>query len=262
MAERPYTTDRRELEDMSSIGMDWDNETMETGAMTNNEQPSVATGDIDADDLEADEQRYLEKHALVVDGFRCPEEFVKILTPMEFEEIVNLFTKFDVDHSGTIDKHETKKVLQYLGMEGSMDMANELIDIIDIDKSGEIDFQEFCNFIVMLKRGDPRLQGYSSMLSVLNSTPLGELERQASSRGLSIRFVIIEKREATLTQPTNWIVEVQVSGIYHTLVDGDIVPKQLTKKFQGMAQTTKDAKYAAASSALLSLGEAMPGKFF
>jgi hypothetical protein len=100
------------------------------------------------------------------------------------------------------------------------------------------------------------------MLSVLNSTPLGELERQASSRGLSIRFVIIEKREATLTQPTNWIVEVQVSGIYHTLVDGDIIPKQLTKKFQGMAQTTKDAKYAAASSALLSLGEAMPGKFF
>jgi hypothetical protein len=259
MAERPTTAERRDLEDMSTLGMDWDNETLETAAVTNAEQGSVATGDVDEEDIEADERKYLEKHAMVVDGFKCPDEFVKIITPMEFEELVNLFTKFDVDHSNTIDKHETKKVLLYLGMEASMDMAKELLEIIDIDKSGEIDFNEFCNFIVMLKRGDPRLQGYGAMLQHLNSTPLGELERQASGRNLKIRFVIVEKREATLTQPTNYIVEVRLTGLYHTLVNGEVEARHMTKKFQGIGQTTKEAKYAAASNALLNLGESMPG---
>jgi hypothetical protein len=259
MTERPTTAERRDLEDMSTLGMDWDNETLETAAVTNAEQGSVATGDVDEEDIEADKRKYLEKHAMVVDGFKCPDEFVKIITPMEFEELVNLFTKFDVDPSNTIDKHETKKVLLYLGMEASMDMAKELLEIIDIDESGEIDFNEFCNFIVMLKRGDPRLQGYGAMLQHLNSTPLGELERQASGRNLKIRFVIVEKREATLTQPTNYIVEVRLTGLYHTLVNGEVEARHMTKKFQGIGQTTKEAKYAAASNALLNLGESMPG---
>ena len=241
IATRPTTGDRRDLEDMSTLGMDWDNETLETAVVTN-AGGSVATGDVDEDDIEADERKYLEQHAMVVDGYRCPDEFVKIITPMEFEEMVNLFTKFDVDHSNTIDKHETKKILLYLGMDASMDMAMELLEIVDVDKSGEIDFDEFCNFIVMLKRGDPRLSGYSSMLNVLNSTPLGELERQASSRNLKIRFVIVEKREATLTQPTNYIVEVRLTGVYHTLVNGEIEAKHMVKKFQGIGQTTKEAK--------------------
>ena len=260
LSERPLTAERRDLEDMSTLGMDWDNETLETAAVTK-EGGSVATGDIDEDDIEADEKRYLEQHAMVVDGYKCPDEFIKIITPMEFEEMVNLFTKFDVDHSNTIDKHETKKILLYLGMDASLDMAKELLEIIDVDKSGEIDFNEFCNFIVMLKRGDPRLQGYSSMLDVLNSTPLGELERQASSRNLNIRFVIVEKREATLTQPTNYIVEVRLSGIYHTMVNGEVEAKHMVKRFQGMGVTTKEAKYNAASSAILNLGESMPGKY-
>lgn len=253
------TADRRDLEDMSSLGMDWDNETMETAAVTNAENGSLATGDIDEDDLEADQKRYLEEHAMVVDGFKCPDQFLSLITPMEFEEMVNLFTKFDVDHSNTIDKHETKKILIYLGMDASMDMAAELLDIVDVDKSGEIDFDEFCNFIVMLKRGDPRLQGYGSMLSVLNSTPLGELERQCSTRNLKIRFVIVEKREATLTNPTQWIVEVQLSGIFHNIVNGEVVPTVMTRKFQGIGLTTKEAKYNAASNAIINLGESMPG---
>lgn len=256
---RMMTANRRDFEDMSSLGMDWDNETLETAVVTQGEHASQVTGDVDEEDVAADERKYLEMHAMVVDGYKCPDEFVKIITPMEFEEIVNLFTKFDVDHSDTIDKHEIKKVLLYLGMEASMDMAKDLLEIIDVDKSGEIDFNEFCNFIVMLKRGDPRLQGYSSMLQVLNSTPLGELERQASSRNLKIRFVIIEKREATLTQPTQYIVEVRLTGVYHTLVNGEVEARHMTKKFQGMGNTTKEAKYAAASSALLNLGESMPG---
>lgn len=260
MMERPKTSDRRELEDLSTLGMDWDNETIETAAITKGENASAGGGDVDEDDIEADQRKYLEEHAMVVDGYKCPDEFVKILTPMEFEEMVNLFTKFDVDHSNTIDKHETKKILLYLGMEGSIEMAQDLLDIIDVDKSGEIDFNEFCNFIVMLKRGDPRLNGYSSMLSVLNATPLGELERQATSRNLKISFAIIEKREATLTQPTAYIVEARLTGLFHTLQDGEVVANHMVKRFQGIGGSTKEAKYNAATNAIINLGESMPGK--
>ena len=174
--------------------------------------------------------------------------------------MVNLFTKFDVDHSNTIDKHEVKKILLYLGMEASMEMAKDLLDVVDVDKSGEIDFDEFCNFIVLLKRGDPRLKGISSMLTVLNATPLGELERQATSRNLKISFAIMEKREATLTNPTTWIVEVRLTGVYHTLVDGEVEAKPGIRRFQGMGVTTKEAKYNAAANAIVNLGESMPGK--
>lgn len=80
------------------------------------------------------------------------------------------------------------------------------------------------------------------------------------SRKLKIYFKLVEKREATLTQPTLWIFEVQLKGMFHRLVDGEIIGENLIKKFQGMGHTTKEAKYNAASNALINLGEAMPGK--
>jgi Ca2+-binding EF-hand superfamily protein len=35
---------------------------------------------------------------------------------MEFEEMVNLFITFDANKSGTIDRHEAKKILSHLGI--------------------------------------------------------------------------------------------------------------------------------------------------
>jgi hypothetical protein len=255
---RPGTTDRRDFEDMSTLGMDMDQESVNTASVTN---ASVGLGgEVDEEDLIADEQKYLRDNEMIVDGYKCPDEFVKILTPMEFEEMVHLFTKFDVDGSNTIDKHETKKILLYLGMDASMEMATQLLDVVDVDKSGEIDFEEFCSFIVLLKRGDPRLKGFGNMLDVLTSTPLGELERQAAGRNLKINFTIVEKREATLTVPTTWIVELRLTGIFHSLVNGEVVGQNMIKRFQGMGPTTKEAKYNAAASAIINLGESMPGK--
>ncbi len=128
---------------------------------------------------------------------------------MEFEEMVSLFTKFDSNKSGTIDKHETKKILNFLGMDSSLERAEELLNIVDADKSGEIDFDEFCKFIVMIKRGDERLSSFGSLLEKINSTPLGELERQCKNRDLKIKFIIVEERPASLTNPTLYVVEVQ-----------------------------------------------------
>lgn len=111
------------LEDMSTLGMDMDDSATQ---MTN---PSAVILDSHLEE----QAQYFEKNALVVDGFRCPNEYLNVITPMEFEEMVNLFTTFDTNNSGTIDKHETKKILHFLGLDFSMDKAEELLRIVSDD---------------------------------------------------------------------------------------------------------------------------------
>ena len=251
------------LDDMSTLGMDADGESsivsIDDSMISNQQNGGGGGNDIDEDDIEGDIKRYNEQHALVVEGFKCPDEFINVITPMEFEEMVNLFIKFDTDHSNSIDIHEARKILVYINMESSLDKAEELLKVIDTDHSGEIDFNEFCNFIVLMKRGDSRLVGFNSMLGMISSTPLGELEKQATIRKLKINFKIIEQRQATLTQPTLWVVEVNLYGNFQKLVNGEVIIEKSIKRFQGMGNTTKEAKYNAASNALVSLGDTMPG---
>jgi len=70
---------------------------------------------------------------------------------MEFEEMVTLFKTYDVNGNGTIDKHEARKILFSLGMDSSLERADELIKLVDADGSGEIDFPEYCRFIILVK---------------------------------------------------------------------------------------------------------------
>lgn len=255
------------IEDMSSLGFEGDNSTIvSSSVMTKDEGDGIefnsAMGEIDEDDIEADKQKYYEENAMTVDGFRCPNQFLNLITPMEFEEMVNIFTKFDADHSGTIDVHETKKILHFLGMDFSIEKAESLMKIVDVDGSGEIDFEEFCGFIVMIKRGDDRLKDFGSLLEKIKTTPLGELERQSASRGFKIVFRVVEIRPSSLVNPTLYVVEVELSGTWYTVQNGDIQGKFGVRKFQGMGNNVREAKYAAASAAIVNLGDAMPGVKF
>jgi ankyrin repeat protein len=239
------------MEDVSTLGVEWG----ESESLTQGTAEQSALLEAQADE----EEKYFEKNALVVDGYRCPNEYIHVITPMEFEEMVNLFTKFDTNKNGTIDVHEAKKILHYLELDFSIEKAEELMKLIDTDGSGEIDFAEFCKFIVLMKRGDERVKGFSHLLDKINSTPLGELERQAKFRELKIEFEVIEEREATIYNPTIFVVELRLSGIWYKFEDGEIKSEYGIRKFQGMANTTREAKYAAATTAIVNLGDAMPG---
>lgn len=285
-------------EDISTIGGDWDNESANFSASNvsqsrleqqqhdqwgddhdNDDEaqsPSKSKlsaikedalslsemGDMDADDIQADKARYFQEHAMIVDGFKCPDEFIEIITPMEFEEMVHLFQKFDANNSGTIDKHETKRILHYLGMDFSIEKAEEMLALVDKDGSGEIEFDEFCHFIAMVKRGDERMMQFGAILDKLNSTPLGELERQAKLRNLKIAFAIVEVRAASATNPTIYVVEAQMTGLWHRVEHGEIISEYQTKRFQGFGENTREAKFNAATAAVLNLGDAMPGVKF
>jgi hypothetical protein len=249
------------IDDVSTIG--WENEDSIASVISNEEKVFDATmGELDMDDIEEDKRRYYEEHALIVDDFKCPDDLIENITPMEFEEMVNLFKQFDADGSQTIDKHEIKKILHFLGLEFTPEKAEELLNIVDTDKSGEIDFDEFCHFIVMIKQGDPRVGQFQSLLDKINATPLGELERQAVTRGLKVRFLVAEVRPATLTNPTVFVLEAQLTGLWHRVENGEVISTHSTRKYQGFGQTTREAKYNAAANAIVNLGDAMPGKSF
>ena len=55
-------------------------------------------------DIEEERKRVSQEYEMVVNGFKCPDEYINVLTPMEFEELVKMFMEFDVDGSKTIDK--------------------------------------------------------------------------------------------------------------------------------------------------------------
>ncbi len=58
----------------------------------------------------------------------------------KYEEI---FKRYDADGSGTIEAHELGEVMKELGQQLSPAELSKMIDEIDTDGSGEIDFEEF-----------------------------------------------------------------------------------------------------------------------
>lgn len=79
-------------------------------------------------------------------------EFIASMLNEEYytseERLREVFNTFDIDRSGSISKDE---IYEILGKEGNIDMdqIQELIDEVDINGDGEIDFEEFCG---MMKR--------------------------------------------------------------------------------------------------------------
>ncbi len=53
-----------------------------------------------------------------------------------------MFCDYDANKSGTIDVYEVQKILHSMGMKNFEEKAVELMEIVDVDGSGEIDFDE------------------------------------------------------------------------------------------------------------------------
>jgi Ca2+-binding EF-hand superfamily protein len=61
------------------------------------------------------------------------------------ENLRNAFAMFDVDNSGKIDRNEVKNMLEgEVELESiSMSTVDKIINEVDVDGDGEIDFEEF-----------------------------------------------------------------------------------------------------------------------
>jgi hypothetical protein len=120
-----------------------------------------------------------------------------------------MFNQYDVNKSGDIDIHEARKILLQMDLEHTLEKAQELMDKVDKDGSGAIEFPEFCEFVALMKLGDEKFAKFTKLLENLNNTPLGFLDVQAKLRKLISTFQIIEEREATATTAAMSVVEVR-----------------------------------------------------
>ena len=84
----------------------------------------------------------------------CPAKLAENLTQKEFTEVVEMFDECDTDNSGTIDYIEMEKLFLKMGITASHEKTQRVFEAADQDGGGEIDFDEFCNFIVMFKKED------------------------------------------------------------------------------------------------------------
>eukprot|EP00954_Amorphochlora_amoebiformis_P000819 63215-Amorphochlora_amoeboformis.AAC.1 len=75
------------------------------------------------------------------------------LSSEQKQEIREAFDLFDTDGSGTIDKNELKVAMRALGFEPKKEEIAKMIQDIDKDNSGEIDFPEFLEMMTA-KMGD------------------------------------------------------------------------------------------------------------
>eukprot|EP00300_Choanocystis_sp_HF-7_P043110 c9732_g1_i1.p1 GENE.c9732_g1_i1~~c9732_g1_i1.p1 ORF type:complete len:169 (+),score=49.65 c9732_g1_i1:68-574(+) len=74
------------------------------------------------------------------------QEFVTLLgrsLKTDAEELVDAFNVFDVDGDGRIDAQEIQKVLGSLGQDITTEEIQLIMDDVDLDKDGCVNFEEF-----------------------------------------------------------------------------------------------------------------------
>ena len=74
------------------------------------------------------------------------------MTEAERADFKKAFDEFDVNKDGHITSSELKTVLGKLGQCPSDEEVKEFIAACDIDKNGTIEFNEFCGYLVNIRR--------------------------------------------------------------------------------------------------------------
>lgn len=74
-------------------------------------------------------------------------------TPKDLKDIKYVFNTFDTDQSGSIDDKELAQALERLGEKVDEKRVAQLIEEVDLDKDGTIDFKEFLVMVKSLREG-------------------------------------------------------------------------------------------------------------
>ena len=92
--------------------------------------------------------RWLQTTAAGSDPFsvlkaKIKSQGIRPLSTSQIQALQECFNTFDTDGSGSIDVHELGNVFSTFGHEYSHDEIKAMIDEVDADQSGEIEFEEF-----------------------------------------------------------------------------------------------------------------------
>ena len=98
---------------------------------------------------EDDEQNFLQAAdpentgKISKDNFLTTVEALFSLSKDETSELIEAFKIFDINNTGKISVKDFKKILVKIGQEFSEEEANDVINYINVDKDGNINYADF-----------------------------------------------------------------------------------------------------------------------
>jgi centrin-1 len=110
------------------------------------------------------------------------------LTDDEVEELRQAFDLFDTDGGGTIDPKELRAAMRSLGLETKNQTVYQMIQEIDKDSKGEIDFDEFLDLMTSKLAGSDTEEDIQKIFNLFDDDETGfitlhNLKRVASELG-------------------------------------------------------------------------------
>jgi calmodulin len=101
----------------------------------------------------------------------------------KLQELKEVFALFDTDGSGNVDAHELKDILSLLGEEITELEAEGMIQALDQDGNGTLDFDEFCKFMSMHQH-----ESYSQDLEEMARSLFEVFDRDGSGQVSAAEF--------------------------------------------------------------------------
>jgi len=100
---------------------------------------------------------------------------IDALTEAQLDEFREAFDTFDEDGGGTIDKDELRKLLKYAGQTPSDDELRDMIQIIDADGTGDINFPEFVTLMAHKMANEASEETLQSAFNVFDTDGSGNI---------------------------------------------------------------------------------------
>lgn len=115
-------------------------------------------------------------------SFKKPAARRPGLTNDEIEELRQAFDLFDTDGSGTIAPKELRAAMQSLGFEAKNQTIYQMIEDIDKDGSGEIDFDEFLDLMTSRLAGSDTKEDVQKIFELFDDDKTGYISLQNLKR--------------------------------------------------------------------------------
>ncbi|GLE04825.1 hypothetical protein PINS_up013804 [Pythium insidiosum] len=191
-----------------------------------------------------------------------PSQFRGFFTASEEEELVAQFQLSDGDGSGAIDEREFRALLERLSLSVSETQVSELVESIDTDGDGLIDFTELVGMVCRIKQGDSKLAALQSFVSALGTTPVALLEREVAKFGLQATYQLVENQPNDATDDESTSTTTPSVFVMRLTLTGKWCGPTGRETLQALGRTTREAKFRVAEAALARLRKLQPGLAF
>ena len=89
------------------------------------------------------------------------EEFI---TEEQRKELQEVFDQFDKDKDGKISSKELENAMQSMGQNPTVDEVNQMMQEVDLNQDGKIDFDEF---MTLMLRNSPETQTEDEVINAI-----------------------------------------------------------------------------------------------